>query len=157
MTFLDFFRLVQHYLKVLVAIPLICCVISAVFVLIVPSMYTAKAVLLTSGDVALASGFAKSEATFFSKDGVTVEATPQAAYRTVNIEASGREYEAVISAANATVAAAAQDCREANSSVSVTANEATYAEVTSLSLPKALLVAFCAGLFIALCFILLKI
>lgn len=156
MTFLDFFKLVRYYLKTLVAILLVCCIVSAVVVLVIPATYTAKAVLLTSGDVALASGFAKSEATFFSKDGVIVDTTPQAAYRTVNIEASGRDYGAVISAANATVAAAAQDCREANNSVSVTANEATYAEVTSLSLPKAMLIALCAGLFIALCFILLK-
>lgn len=49
------------------------------------------------------------------------------------------------------VVAAANDYRSANNQVFITTNEATYAESTSPSIPKTALIALLAGLFVAVC------
>ncbi len=149
----DLIKLIRHYLKVVVAIPLVCIVLSVLVVLIMPPTYVAKSVLLTSGDVALAGGFAQSEATFYSQDGIEVTTSTESSRRMINIEAEGTDYGGCIAAANATVLAAADACRAASNTVTVTTNEATYAEVASLSVPKVAFMALAFGLIVAFCFI----
>lgn len=59
MTFSDLLRLLRHYLKIAIAIPIACVVITVVVTLLAPSTYEAKATLITDADIALAGGFAQ--------------------------------------------------------------------------------------------------
>lgn len=155
MTISDLIKLIRHYIKLIVVIPVICAVIAATAILIMPQTYIAKATLLTNGDLALAGGYAQTQAASFSQNGIEVTSTVQTAYRTIVVEAEGNDYGGCIAAANATVLAAADDCRSANNQSSVSTNEASSAAVSSPSLLKTAIVAFLAGLLIALCVVLL--
>lgn len=153
MTLSDLLKLIRYYAKVVIALPIICVVVSVLFVLFFPQTYVAKAALLTSGDVALAGGFAQSEAIVYAQNGIEVTATTEASFRTISVEAEGKDYGGCIAAANATVIAAAADIRKANDQVTVTVNEAASAESTAPSIPKLIVFAAAAGLFLAICYI----
>lgn len=155
MTLLDLMKLIRHYLKLVVAVPLICAVVAVVVVLVSPPTYVAKATLLTNGDVALAGGFAQNEAQLFSKNGIEVSSSTETAYKTITITAMGSDYGGCIAAANATVLAAAEDYRNANNQGSVSTNEATSAENDSPGLLKIGFMALLAGLFVAICIVVL--
>lgn len=150
MTLFDLFKLIRHYIKLVIILPVACAILVTLGLLVMPPTYVAKATLLTNGDIALAGGFAQTEATTFSKNGIEVSSKNDTSYRTVVIEAEGKDYGGCIAAANATVLAAANDYRSANNQVSITTNEATYAESTSPS-SKTALIALLAGLFVAVC------
>ncbi len=151
MTLFDLFKLIRHYIKLVIILPVACAILVTLGLLVMPPTYVAKATLLTNGDIALAGGFAQTEATTFSKNGIEVSSKNDTSYRTVVIEAEGKDYGGCIAAANATVLAAANDYRSANNQVFITTNEATYAESTSPSIPKTALIALLAGLFVAVC------
>ena len=151
MTLFDLFKLIRHYIKLVIILPVACAILVTLGLLVMPPTYVAKATLLTNGDIALAGGFAQTEATTFSKNGIEVSSKNDTSYRTVVIEAEGKDYGGCIAAANAMVLAAANDYRSANNQVSITTNEATYAESTSPSIPKTALIALLAGLFVAVC------
>ena len=153
MTLSDLLILIRHYIKLVIIIPVVCAVVATLVLLIMPSTYIAKATLLTNGDIALAGGYAQTEAAFYSQNGIKVTSKNDAAYRTVVVEAEGEDYGGSIAAANATVLAAAEDYRNANNQVSISTNEATYAESTSPSIPKTVLVALLAGIFGVICIV----
>lgn len=153
MTLSDLLILIRHYIKLVIIIPVVCAVMATLVLLIMPSTYIAKATLLTNGDIALAGGYAQTEAAFYSQNGIKVTSKNDAAYRTVVVEAEGEDYGGSIAAANATVLAAAEDYRNANNQVSISTNEATYAESTSPSIPKTVLVALLAGIFGVICIV----
>lgn len=148
MTLADLLKLIRHYVKLVIAIPLISAVIAAGTVFLLPTTYEAKATLLTNGDIALSSGFAQNEAATYSKNGIEVSSTTDTAYRTIVITAIGKDYGGCIAAANATVSAAAEDCRAA-----VMTNEATTASSASPSVPKVALMALLLGLFVSICIV----
>lgn len=157
MTLFDLFKLIRHYIKLVIILPVACAILVTLGLLVMPPTYVAKATLLTNGDIALAGGFAQTEATTFSKNGIEVSSKNDTSYRTVVIEAEGKDYGGCIAAANATVLAAANDYRSANNQVSITTNEATYAESTSPSIPKTALIALLAGLFVAVCVVVIDV
>lgn len=151
MTIADLIKLIRHYIKLVIAIPLACAFVVCVTFLVLPANYEAKATLLTDGDIALAGGFAQNESAAYSQNGISVSSKADTAYRTITITAEGSDYGGCIAAANATVLAAANDYRAANGQASITTNEATSAESTSPSILKIALIALIVGLFIALC------
>lgn len=153
MTLPDLLILIRHYIKLVIIIPVACAVVATLVLLVMPSTYIAKATLLTNGDIALAGGYAQTEAAFYSQNGIKVTSKNDAAYRTVVVEAEGEDYGGSIAAANATVLAAAEDYRNANNQVSISTNEATYAESTSPSISKTILVALLAGIFGVICIV----
>lgn len=153
MTLPDLLILIRHYIKLVIIIPVACAVVATLVLFVMPSTYIAKATLLTNGDIALAGGYAQTEAAFYSQNGIKVTSKNDAAYRTVVVEAEGEDYGGSIAAANATVLAAAEDYRNANNQVSISTNEATYAESTSPSISKTILVALLAGIFGAICIV----
>lgn len=155
MTFFDLLKLIRHYIKLVIIIPIISAILAAGILLMMPQTYVAKATLLTNGDLALAGGYAQTQASFFSQDGIDVSSTVETSYKTVSIEAEGSDYGGCIAAVNATVLAAADDCRAANSQASVSTNEATSASVSSPNILKTTLEAFFAGLFAAICIVVL--
>lgn len=155
MTLSDLFKLIRHYLKLVIALPLVCVLCSVAVVAIAPATYIAKATLLTNGDIALAGGFAQSEAAVYSKNGIQVTSSADTALRTITIAAEGDDYGGCIAAANATVIAAGEDYQRVNDQVSVSVNEATSADTTSLGIFKTAVIALFIGFFIAICALLI--
>lgn len=155
MTFADLMKLIRHYRKFVIALPIICAVVAALAIVVLPPTYEAKATLLTNSDIALAGGFAQSEAEVFSQNGIKVSTKADTAYRTITITAEGADYGGCIAAVNATVLAAADDVRNANNQAAISTNESTYAESTAPSIPKTTLLALLAGLFVAVCVVVL--
>ena len=141
MTFSDLLRLLRHYLKIAIAIPIACAVITVVVTLLAPSTYEAKATLITDADIALTGGFAQSEAELFSQNGITVTSKADTAYRTITIFAEGSDYNGCISAANSAINATADEIRKVNAAFTITTNEATYAERISPGLLKLIAIA----------------
>lgn len=151
MTFSDLAKLIRHYVKLVIIVPVICIAVSVAFVLLSPPCYEAKATLLTNGDIALASGFAQSEAEKYSQNGIKVTAKSDTSSRTITITAEGRDYGGCIAASNATVSAASKDVRDTSEQTSISTNEATYAESTGPGMLKIALLALFVGLFLAVC------
>lgn len=151
MTFSDLLRLLRHYLKIAIAIPVACAVITVVVTLIAPSTYEAKASLITDADIALTGGFAQSEAELFSQNGITVTSKADTAYRTITVFAEGSDYNGCISAANSAINATADEIRKVNAAFTITTNEATYAERISPSLLKLIAIALVLGIFLSFC------
>lgn len=155
MTLSDLFKLIRHYSKLVIAVPVICAVVTVVIALLIPQTYEAKASLLTNGDIALASGFAQSEAEAVSQDGITVSTKTNASSLTITVIAEGNDYNGCVMAANATVSATANDLQEVNSEFTISTDEAVSAENTSSSVLKLALMALLAGIFLAICIILI--
>lgn len=155
MTLSDLFKLIRHYLRFMIAVPVICVVATVLITLLMPQTYEAKASLLTNGDIALASGFAQSEAEALTQDGITVSTKIDASSLTITAIAEGNDYNGCIMAANATVNATANDIQEVNSEFAISTNEAVSAENTSPSILKFALIALLAGIFLAICIILI--
>lgn len=151
MTFSDLLRLLRHYLKIAIAIPIACAVITVVVTLLAPSTYEAKATLITDADIALTGGFAQSEAELFSQNGITVTSKVDTAYRTITIFAEGSDYNGCISAANSAINATADEIRKVNPAFTITTNEATYAERISPGLLKLIAIALVLGVFLSIC------
>lgn len=151
MTFSDLLRLLRHYLKIAIAIPVACAVVTVVVTLLAPATYEAKATLITDADIALTGGFAQSEAELFSQNGITVTSKAETAYRTITIFAEGSDYNGCIAAANSAVNATADEIRKVNAAFTVTTNEATYAERISPGLLKLIVIAFVLGIFLSIC------
>lgn len=151
MTFSDLLRLLRHYLKIAIAIPIACAVITVVVTLLAPSTYEAKATLITDADIALTGGFAQSEAELFSQNGITVTSKADTAYRTITIFAEGSDYNGCISAANSAINATADEIRKVNAAFTITTNEATYAERISPGLLKLIAIALVLGAFLSIC------
>ncbi len=153
MSLSDLWKLIRHFLKVIIALPVACAVIAALVIIVGPQTYEARATLLTDGDIALTGGFAQSEAGVFSQNGITVSSKTDTAYRTITITAKGEDYGGTIAAANATVLAVADDARKTNKTAAISTNEASYAENVSPNILKTALIAFICGLFIAICIV----
>ena len=153
MTLLDLLKLVRHYLKLVIALPIACAVVAALVCALMPATYEAKATLITNGDVALAGGYAQNNASTFSQNGIEVSAKTDTSSKSVTITAEGGDYGGCIAAVNATVLAAADDCRAASDKAAVNVSEATSAQSSSPSIPKMALVALLAGLFVAICIV----
>lgn len=151
MTFSDLLRLLRHYLKIAIVIPIACAVITVVVTLLAPSTYEAKATLITDADIALTGGFAQSEAELFSQNGITVTSKADTAYRTITIFAEGSDYNGCISAANSAINATADEIRKVNAAFTITTNEATYAERISPGLLKLIAIALVLGVFLSIC------
>lgn len=67
MTLSDFFKLIRHYIKVVIIVPVVCAFVATSCCCSNSTKSIAKATLLTNGDIALAGGYAQNEASTFSK------------------------------------------------------------------------------------------
>ena len=61
MTLSDFFKLIRHYIKVVIIVPVVCAFVATAVVAAIPPTYIAKATLLTNGDIALAGVMLKTK------------------------------------------------------------------------------------------------
>lgn len=155
MTLHDLLKLLRRYYKVLIALPIICVVITIVFLMLMPANYVATSSFVTSGDLALAQGLASKEAASYSSSQVHVSSTSLSSSKQVVITASGADQAICISAANDVANNAVKQYKETNSSIVGTVSEATYAANNGPSMIRSVIVAFFVGLFIAICIIML--
>lgn len=153
MTATDFVLLIRHYMKIVVVIPCICVIFAIAVILLMPQTYIANSSLLTDGDLAMAGGYAQSQAKLFSQNGIEVTTQVENTNRTIIIQAEGNDLGGCIAAANATALAAADDCRTANNQASVNVSEATSALSTSPSVLRVALISFIVGLLVSICLV----
>lgn len=151
MTLLDFGKLLRHYLKLVIALPVVCAIVVALMSFLTPATFQASATLVTNADLATMSGYAQNEASKFSQDGIVVACGSDEATQSIVITAVGNDYGGCIAAANATVLALGDDVRTVDSDSIVNISEASSAIDTSQSPTKAIILAFLVGLFIAIC------
>lgn len=151
MTLIDFSKLLRHYLKLVIALPLACAIVAAAVVFLTPTTFRTTATLVTDADLTVMSGFAQNESVEYSQNGIVVTSGGNLANQSIVITAEGNDYGGCIAAANATVLALADDVREASSESVVDISEATSAVTVSQSPEKVILIAFLIGLFVAIC------
>lgn len=155
MTLLDLGKLVRHYLKLVIALPVVCILIALVINFITPSSFQATASLTTNADLSVAGGYAQNETVRYSQNGITVSSISNPATQSIGITAEGNDYGGCIAAANAAILALSDDIRAMNSDYLVDVVEATAATDTSQSLTKMIILAAFIGVFLAICIVVL--
>lgn len=155
MTVLDLIKLVQRYIKLVVALPILFAVAAVIWAALVQANYTATASFITSGDLAFAQGLASKEAAAYANSGVTVSCTSQSSNKQVTVTATGGDASACISAANAVADNAVSQYKSANSNVVASLTEASAAIRNTPSPIRTASTAFIFGLFLAICIIVL--
>lgn len=156
MTLADLFKLIKHRIKLVVILPIICAIVAGVASFFIPSSYSAAASFVTNVDVAMAQGFATNAAAGNSISGISVDVSSNATARQISVTAKGADGARCISAANSVADAATKQIADAYPDATITENKANYATDTSPSLPKTMLVALLAGLFVAICIVLIN-
>lgn len=155
MTFSDLIKLIRHYLKLVIALPLACALVTLVVFLLMPPQYEAKASLANDVPLDVVSGYANNVATEQSRSDVVVTATTAAASHSIIFKAESANYDQCVEAANTAAHALGDELHAINPAFMVDISEATSAIDTSVSASKMALVALLAGLFIAICVVLI--
>lgn len=155
MTLHDLLRLLKRYFMLVVALPIACLIGTVAVLLLMPPSYVATSSFVTSGDLALAQGLASKEAASYSSSQVHVSSASLSSSKQVTITAVGADQNLCITAANEVANNAVKQYREANSSIVGTVSEATYAMYNGPSMIRSAIVAFFAGLLIAIFVIIL--
>lgn len=156
MTLMDLLKLIRRNLKLIVVLPVICAVIASAVVFFMPSSYSATASLVTSADIAMAQGYANNAAADNSVSGVDVTVSLNTTAKQISITAKGADGSQCISAANAVADAASGQIAKAYPNAAFSENKASSATDSSPSLPKTMLVALLAGLFAAICIVVIR-
>ena len=156
MTIFDFLKLLKRNLRLLVALPLVCAVAAVVWCLFAPTNYVASASFVSSGDLALAQGFATKEAASYSNSSVRISCSSNSTSKIVTITAVGSNSATCVEAVNSVANGAVRQYKEANNGVIATINEASDAAKDSPSKIKTAFFAFVAGLFLAVFIIVIK-
>lgn len=117
--------------------------------------YTATASFITSGDLAFAQGLASKEISAFSHPGVQISCSAQSNTKQVTVTGSGADADMCINAVNTVAGNAVAQYKDANSNVTLSLTEATSAVRNTPSPIRVCTLAFLAGLFVAVCIVLL--
>lgn len=153
MTLLDLLKLIKRNLKLVILLPVICAAVTIIALLVMPANYTASASLVTNGDFALAQGFASTAVSSSSYSDVTLSTSPNSSSKQITITGKGSNADSCVKAVNAAAAATNEQIKGANGDAKVVVSEASSAANDSPSIPKSVIVAILAGLFIAICVI----
>ena len=148
-------KLIRHYLKLVIALPVACALVAWLVFTVMPSTYQATATLVTNADLAIASGYAQNEASRYSQNGIEVTFSAVSSTQSIVLTSEGKDYGGCIAAVNATVLAVGDDIHALDSETLVDINEATIAINISQSSIKMAMLAFFIGLFIALCIVII--
>ncbi|MEI3377518.1 MAG: hypothetical protein V8R08_06815 [Coriobacteriales bacterium] len=155
MTLFDLLKLTKHNIKFVIAVPVICVIVVVAWSFFTQGGYMATSSFVTNGDLALAQGLASKEASSYSNAEVQVSCSSVSASKQVVIKAMGSNPATCVEVANAVASNSVKQYKEANNTVIATISEASYAVSNSPSIIKAALIAFIAGLFVAICFVVL--
>lgn len=143
-------KLIRHYLKLIIALPIACALAVWLVFTFMPSTYQATATLVTNADLAIVSGYAQNETSKYSQNGIEVVFSAVSNTQSIVLTSEGKDYGGCIAAVNATVLAIGDDIRALDSGSLVDINEATAAISVSQSSTKMAALAFLIGLFVAL-------
>lgn len=155
MTLMDLLKLLRHKLKLIVLLPMICTVVAGVASFFTPSTYSATATFVTNIDVAMAQGFANNTAASSTSSDVDIVISSNATARQILVNAKGADGSRCISAANSVADAASRQITDAYPEATIIENKASYATDISPSLPKTMLIALFASLFVAVCIVII--
>lgn len=152
MTLIELLRLLKSRLVIVVALPVaLALVCFGGMTLLSQPEYSATAKITVSGSVATVGGLADSVAAEKSDSKVTLKATTETASNSVSITATGADAQACISAANSAVSTTKSKVDATLENVRSNTTNASSASDISPSPLKYTAVAFLAGLFLAVC------
>lgn len=149
MTILDLGMLVRHYLKLVIALPIVCALLTALIFFLTPASFQAIATLVTNADINVAGGFAQNEASEYSQNGIIVSTVVDSATQSISVTAEGNDYGGCIAAANAAVLALRDDILALNAEYLVDVKEATFASNATHNPSMMIAIAFLTGLVVA--------
>lgn len=154
MTLLDLLKLMKRNWKLVVALPVICAVVCAGVLLVMPKAYSATATVAVSAEPGGIGGVAEGVAGEVSgQTGLEVTAKANTTAKTVTITAEGGDGSACVSAVNDVAEKTKEKSASLYANAAVQVSKASSASDVSPSLPKYVAVAILAGLFIAICLI----
>ena len=155
MTLRDSFELIKRNIKYVIAVPIICVVLSIGWTFLTQGFYTATANFATSGDLALAQGFANTEAASYSNAEVQVSCSSVSSSKQIVIKTTGTDSGKCIQVANEVASNTTKRLKEANNAVVTTMNEASSAIDNRIPTFRNVFIAAFAGLLLAICAIFL--
>lgn len=155
MTILDLMRLIQRYLRLVIALPIILAVVALAYSFFIQASYTATANFITNGDLSFAQGLANKEAASYTGSGVQIACSSQSSTKQIVVNATGSDAPRCVEAANTVAVNAANQYKSSNPDVIVNVTEATSAIRDTPSPLKVAATAFVFGLFIAICIVVL--
>lgn len=155
MTLYDLLALVRRNLKLVIAIPVIFVIAAVAWSLLTQMSYTATASFVTNGDLALAQGFADREAASRSNSEVRISCSSVSTSKQVIVSVTGPNPTVCIEEANTVVDETIKQYKNTNSNLTAIANETNYVTNNGMAVFKYAFVALLAGLFVAICLILL--
>lgn len=164
MTLLDLCKLLKKNLWLVVGLPVLCAVVCAIALTVMPAEYSAKATITVSTEVAGVNAFAADAAEQQSTDAITVTSSANTSTRVITLTAEGAPKDKVIQAVDRAANAAYLNAfdrynvsgDELNITVSMTVSFAKTATDISPSVPKSAGIAFVAGLFAAVCIVVVR-
>ena len=152
MTLMDLLKLLKRNWKLVVALPVICAVICAGALFVMPKTYAATASVAVSAEPGgiggVAEGLAKEKA---GSSGLEMTAKANTTNKTIAITAEGKDGQACVDAANEVAGNLKTQAATLYPNAQVQVSNASQASNVSPSLVKYTVVAFLAGLFIAVC------
>ncbi len=164
MTLLDLYKLLKKSLWLVIGLPVLCAAVCAGVLLATPAEFSAKATINASTEVAGVNAFATEAAEAQSKGGIKVTSAANTSTRVITLTAEGGTREQVITAVNRAANAAYLNAfnrynvsgDNLNVTVALTVSFAKTATDISPSVPKTTGIAFVAGLFVAVCIVVVR-
>lgn len=154
MTLLELIKLIQRNWKLTVALPVVCAVLCIGVLMVLPATYSAKAVVSVSGEpggiAGLAEGFVSDAQ---AETGASVAVKADTTSKTIEVTAEGKDAQSCIDAANDVADKTVRKAPSVYEKVTMTVAKAEFATDTSPSVAKFAIVALLAGLFGAICVI----
>lgn len=157
MTLLELLELLKRNLKLVVLLPVVCTVCCALVVAFaLPAEYSATSKITVSAEAGAIGSLATSAATEVAGDtGAEITAKADTTAKTITIEATSSDEKTAISAANKTAEKAASQITGVFSTATYKVASADRAENVSPGVVTYSAAAFLAGLFIAVCIVVL--
>lgn len=156
MTILDLLRLIKRYIVLVIALPVLCVLMTLLWLFFTQPTYTATASLITNGDLAYVQGLANKEIASYANSGITISSSSQSASKQVIVTATGSNADESINAANSVVSKTADEYQKINETVMVTATEAKSAKRNAPSPVRSCCAALLIGLALAIGIIVLR-
>lgn len=161
MTLLDLWKLIKRSWWLVIGLPVVCAIICGIVVHLMPAEYKATATITTSAEAAGVGSFATNAAEQQTRGGITVKASTNTSTRVITITAEGNDADKCILAANralnATFIKAFSRYNVSGETVKIAVQmdlkRAASATDESPSTTKSAGIAFLAGLFAAICIV----
>lgn len=155
MTLMDLLKLLKRNWKLVVALPVACTLVCAAVLIVMPKTYSATASVSVSGEPGGIGGIAEGLAKEKSAGNLEVTAKANTTNKTVAITAEDRNAQSCVNTVNEVAGNLKTQAATLYPNVQVQVSNASAAADVSPSLVKYSAVAFLAGLFVAVCIVVL--